>query len=160
MGGGKSTIKATRKIQSVPYAKRKKEVDNVKLENRFYKVGESGFSLTIATFFNPITKESFSQRVWDIDDDRLLYDDEVQELRDMPINETVKRAYLHHNGRILTGDTVKVIKGRKMPIGYVGTVENIKPYYDKYHRWQANYIYFADGQRTNINNCMLIAIKE
>ena len=126
------------------------------LENKFYKVHTSGFSLTIATFYNPITKESFSRKVWDIDDDRLLWEDDIQELRDMPIDKEVQRMYYHHNGRILERDIVKVVKGRKMPVGYIGTVKEIKPYYDRYKRWQANYVYFADGQRTNINNCVLI----
>lgn len=128
--------------------------------NGFYKVATTGFSLTMATFFNPETKESFTSRVWDIDDDRLLYDDEIQILRNMPIDESVHRQYLHHIGHILEGDTVEVYKGRKIPIGYTGIVKAIKPFCDRYGRWQANYIYFADGQRTNYNNCRLVKIAE
>lgn len=124
--------------------------------NGFYKVAVDGFSLTRATFFNPSTMESFSKIVWDIDNDRLLDDEEMQILRFLPINEEICKVWKHHNGQILVGDTARVIKGRKMPIGYIGIVEKIKPFYDRYGRWQANYIYFTDGQKTNYNNCELI----
>ena len=123
--------------------------------NGFYKVAENNGGVCIGTFFNPNTMESFSKRVWDIDDDRLLWDEEIQTLRFLPINEDIRRIWMHHNGEILIGDTVEVVKGRKIPIGYIGIVEKIKPFYDRYGRWQANYIYFADGKRTNYNNCKL-----
>ena len=128
--------------------------------NGFYKVKEDGFGVSTGTFFNPVTLESFSKIVWDIDNDWLLFDEEIQILRNLPINEEVQRIWKHHNGEILIGDTVEVFKGRKMPIGYVGIVEKIKPFHDRYGRWQANYIYFADGQKTNYNNCKLIVIAE
>lgn len=83
----------------------------------FYKVEETGFSLTIATFFNPETKEHFSKRVWDNDDDRLLWDDEIQILRNMPIDENAVIAWKHHNGNFVVGDSVEVVKGRKIPKG-------------------------------------------
>lgn len=122
----------------------------------FYKVDESGMSLTIAVFYNPDTKESFSKRVWDIDDDRLLEDDEIQVLRYLPVNKNARYEWLHNAGSIQIGDMARVIKGRKLPIGKIGKVEAIKPYYDRYHRWQADYIYFEDGTKTNINNCVLV----
>jgi hypothetical protein len=124
--------------------------------NGFYKVAENNGGVCVGTFFNPDTMEHFSKKTWDIDDDRLLWDEEIQILRFLPINEDVRRIWMHHNGEILIGDTVEVFKGRKIPIGYIGVVENIKPFYDRYGRWQANYIYFADGKRTNYNNCKLI----
>lgn len=123
--------------------------------NGFYKVAENNGGVCIGTFFNPNTMESFSKKTWDIDDDRLLWDEEIQILRYLPINEDVRKMWMHHNGEILVGDTAKVIKGRKVPIGHVGVVEKIKPFYDRYGRWKANYIYFADGQRTNYDNCEL-----
>lgn len=124
--------------------------------NGFYKVAESGLGVCSCTFFNPETKERFSEIVWDIDNDRLLEDKEIQILRFLPIDEAVRREYMHQNGVILVGDTMEVFKGRKLPKGYKGVVKEIKPFYDKYHRWQANYIYFEDGQRTNQNNCKLV----
>ncbi len=128
--------------------------------NGFYKVAEDNGGVCVGYFFNPDTKESFSKIVWDIDNDRLLDDEEIQILRYLPINETIRKAWKHYNGEILEGDTAEVFKGRKMPIGYTGIVKAIRPFYDRYGRWQANYIYFADGQKTNYNNCKLIAIAE
>lgn len=128
--------------------------------NGFYKVEENNGGVCVGTFFNPDTMEYFSKIVWDIDNDRLLDDEEIQILRFLPINEDIRKIYMHHKGIILEGDTVKVFKGRKIPIGYVGVVEKIKPFYDRYGRWQADYIYFADGQRTNYNNCKLVTIAE
>lgn len=124
--------------------------------NGFYKVAEDNGGVCVGTFFNPDTKESFSKITWDIDRPYINDDDEVETLRYLPINHEVKRVWLHHIGRILVGDTVEVFKGRKIPIGYIGVVEDIKPFYDRYHRWQADYIYFKDGKRTNYNNCKLI----
>lgn len=124
--------------------------------NGFYKVNEDNGGACVGTFFNPNTKESFSKITWDIDDVRLEYDEEIQILRYLPINDSVRRMWMHHNGRILEGDTVEVFKGRKLPIGYIGIVEKIKPFYDRYGRWQANYVYFVDGKRTNYNNCKII----
>lgn len=124
--------------------------------NGFYKVAEDNGGVCVGTFFNPDTKESFSRITWDIDRPYINDDEEVEILRYLPINDTVRKIWMHHNGRILIGDTVEVFKGRKIPIGYIGVVEDIKPFYDRYHRWQADYIYFADGKRTNYNNCKLV----
>ena len=124
--------------------------------NGFYKVNESGFSLTDAIFYNPETGETFSEIVWDIDDDRLLSDERKQILRSIPINHEIRKAWLHKAGRILEGDIAKVVKGRKLPIGKVGKVVKIKPYYDRYKRWCCDYVYFDDGTRTNITNCELV----
>ena len=122
----------------------------------FYKVNQEGTSLTIATFYNPETRESFTRRVWDMDDDRLLYDEEVQELRYMQINKEIRWLWLHRSGIIQIGDTVKVVKGRKLPVGKTGKVKDIKPYFDRYRRWCCDYIYFDDGTRTSIKNCVLV----
>lgn len=124
--------------------------------NGFYKVAEDNGGVCVATFFNPDTKEHFSKIVWDIDNDRLLDDEEIQILRFLPIDEAVRREYMHYNGVILVGDTVEVFKGRKLPKGYKGIVKAIKPFRDCYGRWQADYIYFEDGQKTNYNNCKLV----
>ena len=126
------------------------------MKEGFYKVNESGFSLTIATFFNPVTGETFTERVWDMDDDRLLCDSEKQEMRNMPINHEMRREWLHRAGTILEGDTAKVVKGGKLPIGKTGKVAKIKPFYDKYKRWCCDYLYFEDGSRTNVTNCILV----
>ncbi len=124
--------------------------------NGFYKVAEDNGGVCVGTFFNPDTMESFSKITWDIDRPYINDDEEVEILRYLPINEAIRKVWKHHNGEILIGDTVEVVKGRKIPIGYTGIVENIKPFYDRYGRWQANYIHFADGKRTNYDNCKLV----
>lgn len=126
--------------------------------NGFYKVNIDNGGVCVCTFFNPDTLESFQKITWDIDNDRLLEDEKIQILRYLPLNENIRRIWQHHNGIILVGDTVQVYKGRKMPIGYIGKVKTIRPFYDRYGRWQANYIYFEDGQRTNTNNCKLYSV--
>ena len=57
--------------------------------------------------------------------------------------------------RMNVGDKVVVVKGRKIAHGTIGTVKAIYPYYDCYHRWIADYAYFAEGGKTNVKNCVL-----
>lgn len=121
----------------------------------FYKVNESGYSLTSATFYNPDTNEKFTKIVWDNDDDRLLYDKELQILRFLPINEEIKKMYLHSIGILQVGDVIEVYKGRKVPKGTVAKITDIKPYYDRYGRNQCDYAYLDNGMKTNIENCKL-----
>lgn len=85
----------------------------------FYKVGESNGGIEVATFFNPETKEEFSKIVWDIDNDRLLDDDEIQILRFLPLDEATIIAWKHFHNQFVIGDNVEVIKGRKVPKGTV-----------------------------------------
>lgn len=122
----------------------------------FYKVAENNGGVCTGVFFNPDTLETFSKITWDIDRPYINDDEEIEILRYLPIDENIRRIYLHHKGQILTGDKVEIFKGRKMPVGYTGIVKDIKPYKDRYGRTQAYYIYFEDGQRTNYNNCRLV----
>ena len=120
----------------------------------FYKVDESGFSLTSAIFYNPTTKESYSVIVWDNDDYRV--EQEHDEERNAPIYEEVRKQWLHDRGVVCVGDMVEVVKGRTIEHGYKGIVKAIKPYYDMYHRHVADYAYFADGKKINVNNVGLV----
>ena len=122
--------------------------------NGFYKVNENGYSLTEATFYNPDTGESFSKIVWDMDDDRVCW--EAGEYRDLSINNKVARLWKRHNGVIQDGDKVMVVSGRKVPIGTVSYVREIKPIHDRYGRWVADYVYMENGMRTNIKNVVLV----
>ena len=81
------------------------------IKEGFFKVNESGFSLTIATFFNPTTKEYYTQMIWDNDDFRT--GNEHEEERYTPIDEEARKAWLRFNGIISEGDTVEVSKGEK-----------------------------------------------
>lgn len=120
----------------------------------FEKIGQSGCLFILATFYNPVTKEYKSKCVRDYD-----YADrsrDIDELYYMPVNKEVRRQYRKDNGIISVGDTVKVVKGRKVPVGTVAVVQEIKPWHDRYGRRQATYLYFTDGTRTNANNCVLV----
>lgn len=125
------------------------------MKEGYFKVAENGGSYVVATFYNPDTHDVFTECVRDYD-----YDDgsrDNDELYYMPIDEAARVKYLHHNGVILKGDTVEVVKGRKVKLGTVATVTDIKPYYDRYGRVACYYAYLSTGERTNINNCKLIA---
>lgn len=122
----------------------------------FYKVGENNGGVCVGAFYNPDTKEFFTKITWDIDDIRLDQDEEIQIYRYMSINKEIRWLYLHRAGVIQKGDRIKVIKGRKVPIGTVAIVKEIKPFYDRYRRWQADYLYLDNGMKTNVNNCILI----
>lgn len=124
------------------------------IEKGFYKVYQSGGSYVTATFFNPETKEEYSKCVRDYDYADCSRDDD--EAYYMEINQGVANIWAHYHGQILIGDRVKVVKGRKIPIGTIATVKTIYPYYDCYHRWIADYVYFVEGGKTNIKNCVLI----
>ena len=87
------------------------------------------------------------------------YDDgsrDNDELYYMQINEEVRTIYLHDNGIILAGDTVKVVKGRKVPIGTIAKVVSLTEYKDRYGRFQCIYANLDNGQRTNLYNCELL----
>ena len=119
----------------------------------FFKVNQSGGSYVVATLYNPTTGEETTKCVRDYD-----YDDcsrDCDELYYMPIDNDVRRLWLHSHGVIMAGDTIKVVKGRKVKVGTVATVKEIKPITDRYGRWVADYAYLADGQRTNVTNCVL-----
>lgn len=130
-------------------------IEEVKeLKEGFYKVAQKGSTYIMAIFYNPDTKEEFTKCVRDYDyadcsrdNDKLYY---------MQIDERVKNIWLHDNGVILKGDTVQVIKGRKVPIGTVAKVTDKRPYRDRYGRTQAMYLYLDNGMKTNENNCILV----
>ena len=124
------------------------------LENRFYKVAQEGGSYVIGYFFNPITGEGKTCCVRDYDYDDCSRDND--ELYYMPIDQEVRKIWLHNGGNILEGDRARVVKGRTIEHGFIGTVEKIKDYYDKYHRYVATYIYFDDGRKINMANCELV----
>ena len=121
----------------------------------FYKVAEDNGSVCVGTFWNPDTKESFTKITWDIDRPYINDNEEIEILRYLPINVEIRKAWLHEAGVIQVNDTIKVVKGRKVPVGTIAKVINKKPYKDRYGRTQAIYLYLNNGMRTNENNCVL-----
>ena len=120
------------------------------IKEGFYKVCQSGGSYVTATFFNPCTLEEYTKCVRDYDYSDCSRDDD--ELYYMDIDRNAERAWKHHNGEILWGDEVKVVKGHKVPVGTIANVKEIHPYYDRYHRWVCDYAYLDNGMKTNVNN--------
>ena len=128
------------------------------LEEGFYKVEQHGGTFIVAEFYNPDTRELESKCVRDYDYADCSRDDD--ELYYMDINEEVKRICLHDNGQILVGDMAKVVKGKTIEHGYIGRVVNKREYKDRYGRWVADYIYFEDGRKINVANCVLVQTQE
>lgn len=125
-----------------------------KVKDGFYKVNQSGGSFIVAVFYNPETKEEYSTCVRDYDYSDCSRDND--ELYYMKIDEEVRIDWQHHHGNILEGDTIKVVKGRKVPIGTVAKVNKIYPYRDCYNRVVCDYVYLDNGMKTNILNCELV----
>lgn len=125
-----------------------------KLREGFFKVKQEGGTFILATFFNPATGEEFSECVRDYDYSDCSRDND--DLYYMPIDENANRQWQHFHGVILEGDTIQVVKGRKVPINTIATVRKKYPYYDKYGRFCTMYLYLDNGMKTNIDNCILI----
>lgn len=122
--------------------------------NGFKKVVESSGTLVTAGFYNPSTDEFMQTVVRDYD-----YADcsrDKDDLYDMEIDKETERIYRHAKGEILENDLVMVLKGRKVPVGTVGTVKKIYPYKDKYGRIVAYYAYMDNGYKTNVDNLGLV----
>jgi len=122
--------------------------------NGFYKVAQDGGSYVVATFYNPETNETFSKCVRDYDYSDCSRDND--ELYYMDIDNEARIKWLHSKGVILVGDTVEVVKGRKVPVGTVARVIDKKPYKDRYGRIQTIYLYLDNGMRTSEDNCKLL----
>ena len=77
-------------------------------------------------------------------------------MRFLQVNESVCYIWKHEKGIPQVGDVIEVIKGRKIPKGTQAKILQVKPIYDKYHRWIADYVYLSLGQSTKITNVKLI----
>ena len=124
------------------------------LAKGFKKVAEDGGTYVVAKFFNPTTNEVVTECTRDYDYADGSRDNDI--LYYLPIDEDARKLYDRYRGVINVGDTAEVIKGRKVPIGTKGVVKYINDLKDKYGRWIATYVYFEDGQKTNIANCKLV----
>lgn len=118
----------------------------------FGKIGQdTSGDFICAAFYNPVTKEHFTECVRDYDYADCSRDND--ELYYMSIDTEILRQWNIDNGIIFVGAVVEVFKGRKVPIGTIATVEKIKPWYDRYGREQCKYAYLSNGMKTNVNNC-------
>lgn len=121
----------------------------------YYKVKQEGGSYVVATIFNPETGDEKTMCVRDYDYSDCSRDND--EIYEMPINENARKAWMHKHGAILKGDRIRVFKGRKVKVGTIATVTDIKPYKDMYGRVLTMYAYLDTGERTSIANCELYA---
>lgn len=134
-------------------------------------------TVTYGFFYNPNTKETAC--IWETDWDREGLDDFTNEVvnsiygGDFPIevledynkqceialqNENLKRRKIRwEQGICSIGDTVEIVKGRKLPIGEIKVIKEITPWRDQYGRTQNWYAVFTDNTRTSISNCKLIS---
>ena len=124
------------------------------VESGWRKVNESGGSLVTAILYNILTGEQVSIVTRDYDYSDCSRDNEYWYA--MPIDHDAQIAYYRKHAIIYPGASVLVVKGRKIPVGTVGTVEKIRPVYDCYRRHVADYAVFTDGRQTNIDNLMMI----
>lgn len=124
------------------------------MENKFYKVGQAGGTFIVAYFYNPVTQETRSECVRDYD----YYDcsRDNDELYYMPIDEEAAELYRKHCGIIAAGDVVRVVKGRKVPIGTVAKVLRVYDFNDRYGRAVARYAVLDNGMKTSVYNCEIV----
>lgn len=120
----------------------------------FYKVAQTGGSFVVATLFDPETNEVKTEVARDYDYDDCSRDND--EIYYMPINEEVQKLYFRHIGKICVGDTVEVVKGRKVPIGTIAEVVDIRDWKDQYGRVQTRYAYLSNGMKTSTSNCEIV----
>ena len=118
------------------------------------KVAENGASFVVATLYNILTGDETTVIVRDYDYADCSRDNDAW--YDAPIDKAARRAWYHKHGVITDGSRAMVIKGRKVPAGYVGVVDRIKAIKDRYGRWVADYVIFSDGKATNMDNCVLV----
>lgn len=129
------------------------------MENTFYKVSQSGGSYVTALLYNPVTHETRTACVRDYDYADCSRDND--ELYYAPIHEEAAESYRKHlnslyGGHLKAGDTVEVVKGRKIPLGTVATVRRVYDWRDCYGRVKATYAEFEDGRRTSVWNCRIV----
>lgn len=123
----------------------------------YYKVeqDERGTFKT-ATFFNPYTGGYFNEVIEDQDNDMVNYDTVTRQFREIEINRDVARIWNRSNNYLQEGDKIRVVKGRTIEHGTEAKVRDIRPIYDKYHRWVADYAYLDNGGKINIKNIKIV----
>ena len=119
----------------------------------FRKVRQEGGTFVVATFFNPVTGETYEKCVRDYDYGDCSRDDD--DAYYMEIDPVARRAWLRSCGVVSPGDVVRVVKGRKVPVGTVGTVARMFDWKDRYGRVQTRYCVLTDGTKVSVDNVIL-----
>lgn len=124
------------------------------MESRFKKVGMNGGSYVTALFVDTETWETKFVAVRDYDYSDCSRDND--ELYNMPIDEAAADLWRKHCGIVEAGDTVKVVKGRKVKIGTIAKVVKVYDWKDAYGRVQATYAVLDTGEKTSVWNCEIL----
>lgn len=76
------------------------------------------------------------------------------EIRNRMANEREKKDFARRLGYVFEGDTVEIVKGRKLPIGEHKIVKDAYRYEvpNTYGHSYTDYLVFTDGTKTNIDN--------
>lgn len=119
----------------------------------FLKVAQEGGTYVVATFFNPGTGESYTKCVRDYDYSDCSRDDD--DAYYMEIDPDARRAWLRSQGVVSVGDKVRVVKGRKVPVGTVGVVARMFDWKDCYGRVQTRYCVLDGGVKVSVDNVVL-----
>lgn len=127
-----------------------------RMEDGWRLVARDGGTFVTGTLFNVLTKESEGIVMADFDRWDPFEGREGADWYDAPIDNDARREWCRVRGVITDGLVAKVVKGRKVPVGFTGTVARVRKVYDRYDRWVANYAVFEDGTSTNVNNCVLV----
>lgn len=123
----------------------------MEFENRFYKIGQEGGTYVVGYWWNPVSGEKKSCCVRDYDYGDCSRDND--ELYYEPIDSEVREMFERVEcGRVFEGDMVEVVKGRTIEHGFVGRVVKVREFKDRYGRWFADYVYFDDGRKINMDN--------
>lgn len=118
----------------------------------YFKISQKGGTLVTATFWNPFTDDAKCVTVRDYE---YPGDRDDDELYNLPICEDMRRLHERGEGRLVEGDRVRVVRGRKVPIGSTGVIQSFSSVNDRYGRRVATYVVTEDWT-TNQDNVELI----
>lgn len=86
--------------------------------------------------------------------------DKYSEVECRKANEQEKKDFARRLGYVFEGDTVEIVKGRKLPIGEHKIVKNTYRYDvpNTYGHCYTDYFVFTDGTKTNVENVKQINV--
>ena len=119
-------------------------------------VARDGGTFVTGVLFNVVTGEDAHVVLADYDRWDPFEGREDADWYDKAVDMDARKAWHKKNGVLDAGLTARVVKGRKVPIGYTGVVARIRKIYDRYGHHVANYAVFEDGTSTNVDNCVLV----
>ena len=118
------------------------------IKDGYRLVNSDGGGVVSWTFWHPVTKDSFSLIVADVD-----YDYDSSMIGVIHIDNEVRNQWLDYIGVIRAGVTARVVKGRKFPINSVVYVRKLE---NKYVNYQSiAYAVLGNGRSIALENLVL-----